>query len=475
MTGRRVPDPRSFIGHRARRNHAPVCDREISTGDHETPEKITCKLLDAMNFYPNITVVRDKTMQVASSLTRTRSGTHHMTQHAARTSRFRLVLQPICIISACALASCDDAKEVRVYRAPKDTMTSVNARNQPASARNAPRNGALQPPSLQTEPMRAATNAGMSDELTWVLSEGWSEVAESSPMRLATLRTNRNGATNDVTVTKLAGRAGSLLANVNRWRNQLGLPPIDDAALAETVHPLERGAMPATVVDIEAPETADAPPQRMIACFFEHAGASWFFKITGDKRDVDALESEFMGICRSVHPKPRPAAQGSEPFNGTDMSAPNAELPPALTAPQSAGPLTFRVPPGWTQDPEPRVARVATILIDETPGAEMAISRFAGDVGGELANVNRWRRQLGLPPAATLADESVTNVNIAGHPARLYRFAASSASPDAQGMIVALMPHTNETWFFKLTGRVTDIDANRENLEAFLQSVSFTP
>lgn len=86
---------------------------------------------------------------------------------------------------------------------------------------------------------------------------------------------------------------------------------------------------------------------------------------------------------------------------------------PADDAPASGGPAgdatpdtasappdaPWTVPDGWTLDPEPRSMRIATYLAPDPDGpVEVAITRFGGRVGGELANINRWRGQIGLPP-----------------------------------------------------------------------------
>ena len=66
------------------------------------------------------------------------------------------------------------------------------------------------------------------------------------------------------------------------------------------------------------------------------------------------------------------------------------------------------VPPGWLLDPEPRSMRLATYRVQDTEGPiEVALSRFPGRVGGELANVNRWRGQLGLGPIEADELESI--------------------------------------------------------------------
>src|SRR4029078_826042 len=70
---------------------------------------------------------------------------------------------------------------------------------------------------------------------TWEVPNGWQEQAPSS-MRVATFHVTGDGAAKaDMAVTKLAGTAGGNLGNVNRWRSQLGLEPVDEAGLDRLV------------------------------------------------------------------------------------------------------------------------------------------------------------------------------------------------------------------------------------------------
>src|SRR3712207_6238622 len=66
-----------------------------------------------------------------------------------------------------------------------------------------------------------------------------------------------------------------------------------------------------------------------------------------------------------------------------------------VSASASAQPtIQYKLPEGWTASPEARQMRHATIL---TPGkTEVVVTVFPGNVGGDLANVNRWRTQVGL-------------------------------------------------------------------------------
>ena len=73
---------------------------------------------------------------------------------------------------------------------------------------------------------------------------------------------------------------------------------------------------------------------------------------------------------------------------------PDAGVPGTAT---SERPWT--APPGWAEDPAPKQMRLATYIAPDAAGpVEVAVTRFGGRVGGDLANINRWRGQMGLPP-----------------------------------------------------------------------------
>ena len=86
-------------------------------------------------------------------------------------------------------------------------------------------------------------------------------------------------------------------------------------------------------------------------------------------------------------PKEQPVAQ-SEP-RGPDPMRP---LPGMAEQAAAAGELQYTVPAGWRQLPASGI-RKATLQVDD---AELSVLVFPGDVGGELANINRWREQIGL-------------------------------------------------------------------------------
>lgn len=115
------------------------------------------------------------------------------------------------------------------------------------------------------------------------------------------------------------------------------------------------------------------------------------------------------------------------------------------------GPWT--VPDGWTLDPEPRQMRLATYLAPDPDGQiEVAVTRFPGQVGGELANINRWRGQMGLPPVESAELESVIErFSAPGFEGYETRIESPSGAMLAAGVFDA---SNNLTWFVRAT--ITD-------------------
>lgn len=103
--------------------------------------------------------------------------------------------------------------------------------------------------------------------------------------------------------------------------------------------------------------------------------------------------------------------------------------------------------------------------------ADLAITAFPGDVGGEVANVNRWRGQLQLAPLPeTEISGQVTRLKIGTLSVSVVDFANPSAA-QPQRMIGAIVPFEGATWFFKLMGPDALVAKEKPAFLEFLQSV----
>jgi len=132
--------------------------------------------------------------------------------------------------------------------------------------------------------------------LKWTLPKGWTQTLGGT-MRYATLKPEVSGRL-EATVVVLPGPAGGELANVNRWRGQIGLPPIDEAALSGVRRTLHSKAGPVSVYDFTS---EGEKKSRTIAGLALVNGSSWFVKLSGDAGPVDAARTDFIHLLESLH------------------------------------------------------------------------------------------------------------------------------------------------------------------------------
>ena len=134
--------------------------------------------------------------------------------------------------------------------------------------------------------------------------------------------------------------------------------------------------------------------------------------------------------------------------------------------------LIWTAPASWEPKASSSMRRGSyTIIGADGAVADMSITAFPGDVGGDLANVNRWRGQIQLPQidAATLAQSST---QISGQDLMLTM--VELANPDMatpQRILAALVNFEGSTWFFKLLGPDPLVAAEKKNFIALLKTV----
>lgn len=164
----------------------------------------------------------------------------------------------------------------------------------------------------------------------------------------------------------------------------------------------------------------------------------------------------------AVAAAPSSLPEGHPPIGAGAMGA----LPPEMAQMAVASPLSlaWKAPAGWRQMPASGMRR-ATFVV---PGpAELSVISLPGDAGGELANVNRWRGQVGLP-AWGEADFKKAAVQVT---APAGAFTVVDLAGGAQRMAAAMLTRGGETWFFKLLGPDAAVGAALPAFKSFLESV----
>src|SRR5262249_11505972 len=91
--------------------------------------------------------------------------------------------------------------------------------------------------------------------IKWTTPEGWTEVPPSS-MRYASFSApGQDGGKIDISIVTFPGDGGSDADNINRWRGQMGLAPVDANAVASQVAPLKTGDTTYSTTDIAGDKT----------------------------------------------------------------------------------------------------------------------------------------------------------------------------------------------------------------------------
>ncbi len=186
------------------------------------------------------------------------------------------------VAGLCLAALGCDRDEVAYYRVPKAPAAPAG----PMAAM-----AAGQAPMGEASPPARPASGG----LRWTLPAGWTEEA-GGQMRYASFKPPVTGKI-DGSVVVLPGPAGGELANVNRWRNQIGLAPIDDAALAAARKVLRTKAGPLNVYDFT---NGGKGGTRVVAGLTQAGGSTWFVKLTGDAGAVGAAHQDFMKLLGSL-------------------------------------------------------------------------------------------------------------------------------------------------------------------------------
>ena len=192
------------------------------------------------------------------------------------------------VLAAAALSACERQSEIKVYRVSKAPLEEAGPEQTSAMPANAP-----------SPSMPGGMAAGMpardvaAPQLKWEPPPGWQQVPPSS-MRYASFSVGNNDNKIDISIVTFPGDGGSDIENVNRWRGQIGLPPMSEAAITSQITTLKAGDATFAAVDIAG---ADA---RTLAAWVRRDVRVWFFKATGPSSAVEKEKQNFVKFVQSV-------------------------------------------------------------------------------------------------------------------------------------------------------------------------------
>ena len=261
--------------------------------------------------------------------------------------------------------------------------------------------------------------------ITYTVPQGWQR-GQGDALRFATFRFGSKEKPLEVSITPLGREAGSLLDNVNRWRKQLELKPIDEAELSKEIREINVDEIKVTMVDLT-------------------------------------------GMMAVKGPMNAPFAKGHPPIR--DREQPVREREPGRNEPAATLPLTYRTPPGWKEQQARDGISLAAFQVGD--GDRKAVVTISAAGGSLSANVNRWRAQVGLEPVSEdQIRKDLRPMNVDGLPGNY----ADLSGPESAGgsrILAVMVPRSDMTWFFKMRGPADLVGREKAAFEAFMGSVRF--
>lgn len=270
----------------------------------------------------------------------------------------------------------------------------------------------------------SVTLPSTADEIpTWKLPDTWTSAPASDGFgRVATITIPAAEKPLQIAVASLSFQGEwdqALLLNLNRWRGQLGLPELTADKLNETVTEVKIAGGTASLIDIQSPSTAEP-----------------------------AAKPELNS------PNSPPSTASKQPTkNSSELGF------------QAVAPTEWQVVSGNT-------TRLASYeIIVDGKKAEVAVTRFPGNqqMSDPLANANRWRGELKLPPLPqSELNSAFTTIQLAGKPAE--RFSGSNAD---RKTIAVMQIRGDQVWFIKLFGDESVVTAEEARLQSYLATWQF--
>jgi hypothetical protein len=200
---------------------------------------------------------------------------------------------------ALSLVSCHNDK-IEVYKIPKE---GIKVAMQSGSAGSVP-------------PLDNAAR--------WSKPDGWSE-QPLSEMRLGSFKVDgANAASADVSVIAFPGEAGGLASNINRWRGQLQLGPLDEDQLAALTQRTEVDNVPTCLVDFQTVQNAPKP-SRILGAVLQTADRTWFVKMTGPPDLIESQRQKFLDFVKSFRFTNSAGAESAAPAVSAKPKSTNDE------------------------------------------------------------------------------------------------------------------------------------------------------
>jgi len=142
-----------------------------------------------------------------------------------------------------------------------------------------------------------APSAGRAASLPFTsqLPEGWKQV-RAGQMQIALYEVREGSRQASISVSSAGGE---LSENVNRWRGQIRLAPLDASEIAAQSRRIEIDGHDATFVELVGPEGTE-PRETILGAIVTARETQWFFKLKGDAELAAREKANFEAFLKSI-------------------------------------------------------------------------------------------------------------------------------------------------------------------------------
>jgi hypothetical protein len=305
----------------------------------------------------------------------------------------------------------------------------------------------------------------MPASLDWETPAGW-QAQPAGGMRLANYLVPGGSQTGQVSVVVLPQIVGRDLEVLNIFRERLGVPPLESAALDGLAQEIPIGSIAGRVYDMRGEGDGD-DVNRLLVAVRQDEQASYYFNFFGPTPLVEAEKPNFLALLKSV----RPAEAEAQPVVVPPAMAPAASPMAGSTPAAASGRPQWTVPGGWREAAPTQMLLARFEAGDDSGKAEITVSMFPGDVGGTVANVNRWRGQIGLAPWSDAeVTQAMTTLEVEGGSAMVVEM-FNDQPGSGKRLVGVIWPRGTHTWFYKMVGADAVVTREKAALIQFVQSV----
>jgi hypothetical protein len=261
-----------------------------------------------------------------------------------------------------------------------------------------------------------------------------------------------------VNITPLGSFSGKEPMLVNMWRSVFQLEALSDEDAAKALAEIPVAGGTGKIFDLTGDQRGKKA--RIVTAMFNYSGQSWFFKLQGSPEAVEPQVAAFKQFLSSIKFETASASPAPAPV-------PPVPEPAKAESPTPAPVAATSLPEGWTAL-APGAMQVGKYSVPEKDGAkaEVTVSVFPNDTGGNLANINRWRGQVGLSDTDEAGLKEITSPLDPSLPGAVL----ADLKGASKHMLGAIVPRDGQYFFYKLTGDPAAVSAARESFVSFIRT-----